>query len=192
MSLDEEMSPPPEKRRKLSSICANNLCSNLTTNNNTQLDDVTFIVGVDEQRITGNRTIFALQSQVFRAMLFGGMMEAKSDEITIDDVTGVAFAFLKNLFYGNEIALSSDIVCDVLYACKQYLLIDLECECYKFIENISNLDDWWQLIEGQTEMTAKDIDLRDALIRKSKVLITNSEEIAASADKLVIKLVHGQ
>ena len=185
MSLDDDLSPPPQKRRKLSSICGNNLLSNLSTDNNSQLDDVTFILGPGKQRIPGNRTIFGLQSQVFRAMLFGNMMESKSDEITIDDITGAAFTFLKNLFYGNETALNTDIVCDVLYACKKYLLIDLECECYKFIENVNNLDDWWQLVQLQTALTAGDIDMTDALIRKSKVLIKNSESIATSEDKLI-------
>ena len=96
MSLDEENGEPPAKRRKLATICATNLCSNLT--NNSQLDDVTFIIGPDKEKITGNRTIFALQSPVLQALLFGNMMEAKSNEITISDITAPAFTFLKNLF----------------------------------------------------------------------------------------------
>ena len=44
--------------------------------------------------------------------------EAKSDEIII----------------GNEKELNVNIIFDVLYACKKHLLIDLECECYKFID----------------------------------------------------------
>ena len=184
MSLDdqEEIAPPPEKRRKLSGICVNNLCANLI--NNSQVDNVIFVVCPAKEKIAGNRTIFGLQSPVLQAMLFGNMMDAKSDEIIISDVTPQAFKFLKDLFYGNEKDLSVDIVCDVLYACKKYLLIDLECECYKFIENINNLNDWWKLMQLQTVVTSKDIDMTDALIRKCKVLIHNSETIAGNINEL--------
>ena len=161
----------------------NNLCSNLT--NNARLDNVTFIVGPAKEKIAGNRTVFALQSSVFEAMLFGNMIEAKSNEIVIDDVTPAAFKFLKDLFYRNEKPLNVNIVCDVLYACKKYILIDLECECYRFIENVDTLKDWWKLIQLQSKMTAKDIDMQDALIRKSKILINNSKRIAANIDELV-------
>ena len=182
MSLDDS-DIRPQKKRKLSSICANNLLSNLF--DNSQLDNVTFIVGPDKEKIPGNRTVFALQSPVLQAMLFGNMIEAKSDEIVISDITPQSFKFLKDLFYGNEKDLNVDVVCGVLYACKKYLLIDLECECYKFIENVSDLNDWWKLMQSQTLNTSKDIDMTDALIRKSKVLINNSEKVSTNIDGLI-------
>ena len=186
---DHTYTSPPEKRRKLSSIFSSNSCSTSSAKNNAQLDtdNITFIVGPTKQRVGGNRTFFASQSQVFRAMLFDNMMEAKSNEIIISGVTGAAFTFLRNVFHGNdhETPLNSNIVCDVIYACKKYLLNDLECKCYKLIENTSNLDDWWKLIHAQTVTTVTDMNIKYALIHKSKVLLENSETILASADKLV-------
>ena len=172
---------PPKKRRKLNDICGANFLANLPHTN--QLEDVTFIVGKEKEKISGNRTIFALQSSVFRAQLYGKMQEAKSNEIIIEDITPQAFAFIKHIFYRIDDELTADIVCDILYLCKKYLLIDLECECYKFIENIDNLNDWWKLIQKQRITT--DTNMEDALLRKSKILIKHSDEVATNFDELV-------
>ena len=61
-------------------------------------------------------------------------------------------------------------------------MVDLECECYKFIETVRTLEDWWKLIIQQRITT--DIDMEAALIRKSQVLIQNSEKIGQDSDKL--------
>ena len=181
-STQDDVAPPAKKKRKLTSTFANSLVCKAPMFD--QLENVTFIVGNKEtgiEHIGGNRTIFSIQSNVFQAQLFGKMAEAKKDEIVIEDVTPQAFTFLKNLFYVKEQQLTVDIVLDVLYASKKYLLIDLECECYKFIENVKNLDDWWKLILKQT--ITIDIDMDDALIRKSQVLIKNSNTIVKDNEK---------
>ena len=178
---DNNVEIPPKKRRKLNEICGANFLANLSNSN--QLEDVTFIVGKEKEKIGGNRTIFALQSSVFRAQLYGKMTEAKSNEIIIEDITPQTFTFLKNIFCGNDDKLRTDIVCDVLYACKKYLLIELECECYKFIENIMDLKDWWTIIQQQQITT--DIDMEDALLRKSRVLIKHSDDIVNDLNELV-------
>ena len=147
---------------------------------------MTFIVGNKEtgmEHIGGNGTVFVVQSDVFQAQLFGKMEEGKKDEIIIEDVTPGAFTFLKNLFYVQDQQLTVDIVLDVLYASKKYLLLDLQCECYKFIQTVENLDDGWKLISKQTITT--DVDMDDALIRKSQVLIKNSQIIVKDNKKLV-------
>ena len=180
---DSDISPPPAKKRKLNSIFKKSFASNSHVFEH--LEDITFVVGNEAcgiERINGNRTIFSVHSQVLRAQLFGKMKEASSNEILIDDITPQAFKFLKKLFYVNDEKLNIDIVLDVLFASKKYLLIDLESECYKFIENISKLKDWWKLIIQQKITT--DIDMEDALIRKSQVLIQNSEKIGQNDDKL--------
>ena len=180
---EQDDAPPPAKKRKLSSYFSNSFVAKSPIFD--QLENVTFIVGNKEtgiENIRGNRTIFAVQSDVFQAQLFGNMAEGSKDEIVIDDITPEAFTFLKNLFYVQDEQLTVDIVLDVLYASKKYLLLDLECACYKFIENVENLDDWWKLILQQKITT--DIDMDDALIRKSQVLIKNSESIAKDSEKL--------
>ena len=179
----DESAPPLFKRRKLSSIFSNKLVAKAPVFD--ELEDVTFIVGNKEtgiEHIGGNRTVFAVQSDVFQAQLFGKMEEGKKDEIIIEDVTPAAFTFLKNLFYVKDQQLTVDIVLDVLYASKKYLLFELECECYKFIETVKNLDDWWKLISKQTITT--DVDMDDALIRKSQILINNSNKIVKDSEKL--------
>ena len=179
----DDVSAPPTKKRKLSSIFRHSFVSNPEVFEH--LEDVTFIVGNERcgiERIGGNRTIFAIHSQVLQAQLFGKMKESLSDEIVIDDITPQAFKFLKQLFYVKEEKLNVDIVVDVLFASKKYLLVDLECECYKFIETVRTLEDWWKLILQQK--IATDDDMEAALIRKSQVLIQNSEKIGQDSDKL--------
>ena len=182
---NEEVAPPPQKKRKLTSMFSNSFVANSSIFD--ELEDVTFIVGNKEtgiEHIGGNRTIFSIQSNVFQAQLFGKMAEAKTDKVVIEDITPQAFTFLKNLFYVKDHQqLTVDIVLDVLYASKKYLLVNLECECYKFIENITKLNDWWKLISQQKITT--DIDMDDALIRKSQVLIKNSNKIVKDSEKLL-------
>ena len=175
--------PSLTKTQKLSHIFSSKLVAKAPVFE--ELEDITFIVGNKEtgiEHIGGNRTIFAVQSDVFQAQLFGKMQEGKKDKIIVEDVTPAAFTFLKHLFYVKEQQLTVDIVLDVLYASKKYLLLELECECYKFIETVKNLDDWWKLISKQTITT--DVDMDDALIRKSQVLIKNSNKIVKDVKKL--------
>ena len=173
-------------KRQLRAIFAESLISNASVFD--KLEDITFIVGNTDsgiEHIRGNRTIFAVHSEVLQAQLFGNMQESKKDEIIIEDVTPDVFKFLKNLFYVKKQELNVDIVLDVLYASKKYLLTDLECECYKFIEKIDKLEDWWKIICKQTITT--DINMEDALIRKSQILINNSQLVAKN-DKNVADL----
>ena len=174
------LSPPPPKRRKIScseGSYVTNLQTNLQQCN--ELEDVTFLIGKEKEAIKGVRCVFALQSPVFKAMLYGHMMESNAsnndEPIVIDDVSPGAFKFIKDAFYLRNPAITNDIVLNLLYASKKYLLLDTEIECYKFIESLNNLQDWWNIILNYDR--TDDICMYDALIRKSKLVINNSDRI---------------
>jgi len=97
--------------------------------------DCDFIVGTFPHiKIFHCHKIFlAMASPVFEAMFFGGLAETRR-EIKISDVQPEAFASMLEYVYTDEIHLSSfELVCDICYAAKKYMLADLVEECTKFL-----------------------------------------------------------
>ena len=80
-----------------------------------------------------HKIFLAMASPVFEAMFFGGLAETRR-EIKILDVQPEAFASMLEYIYTDEIHLSSfELVCDICYAAKKYMLPDLVEECTKFL-----------------------------------------------------------
>jgi hypothetical protein len=97
--------------------------------------DCDFIVGhVPNIRIFHCHKIFlAMASPVFEAMFFGGLAETRR-EIKILDVQPEAFASMLEYVYTDEIHLSNfELVCDICYAAKKYMLPEVVEECTKFL-----------------------------------------------------------
>ena len=67
----------------------------------------------------------AMASPVFEAMFYGGLAETKR-EIKILDVQPDAFSAMLEYIYTDELHLSNfELVCDICYAAKKYMLPDL-------------------------------------------------------------------
>ena len=97
--------------------------------------DCDFIVGhFPNIKIFHCHKIFlAMASPVFEAMFFGGLAETRR-EIKISDVQPEAFASMLEYVYTDEIHLSGfELVCDICYAAKKYMLPELVEECTKFL-----------------------------------------------------------
>ena len=97
--------------------------------------DCDFIVGhFPNMKIFHCHKIFlAMASPVFEAMFFGNLAETRR-EIKILDVQPEAFASMLEYVYTDEIHLSNfELVCDICYAAKKYMLPDLVEECTKFL-----------------------------------------------------------
>jgi len=114
-SLDDDdlQDPPSSKRSKplyrqdgSHSICPNEedyksyILRNLRSLwSDDTVSDVVFVV--EGERHNGVRALFAAQSEVFRRMLFGSMMESVvGSEVVLHDVTVSAFKLLRSSFYG--------------------------------------------------------------------------------------------
>lgn len=75
----------------------------------------------------------AMASPVFEAMFYGGLAETKR-EIKILDVQPEAFSAMLSYVYTDEVHLTSfELVCDICYAAKKYMLPDLVEECTKYL-----------------------------------------------------------
>ena len=154
-----------------------------------ELSDVTFMVG--EVPIRGIRAIFGKQSPVFKAMFFGRMYESsklgKDDVINISDVSPDIFQLIKQSFYGINIKFCSNNVIGLLFASKIYLVEQLEIDCYKYIESISNVDEWLNVLLDLSNnypihITSNDECLTDALIRKSQVVVNSKTRFSKIKD----------
>ncbi len=85
----------------------------------------------------GIRALFAIHSDVFRAMLFGKMQESeKNARVRLDDITPEAFEYIQRLFYGmrppvNDYCNAEGFLESLLYTSKKYLLKELQGLCEK-------------------------------------------------------------
>jgi BTB/POZ domain len=77
----------------------------------------------------------AMASPVFEAMFYGGLAET-TREIKILDVQPDAFSALLDYIYTDQVQLNSfELVCDICYAAKKYMLPDLGNDVtYKALE----------------------------------------------------------
>ena len=79
----------------------------------------------------------AMASPVFEAMFFGGLSESSNgstQEIKILDVQPDAFYVMLQYIYTDNINLNSfELVCDICYAAKKYMLPALVEECTKYL-----------------------------------------------------------
>jgi len=97
--------------------------------------DCEFIVGLPPniKVFHGHKMFLAMSSPVFEAMFFGCLAETRR-EIKILDVQPDAFAALLEYIYTDKMRLTSfELVCDICYAAKKYMLPDLVEECTKYL-----------------------------------------------------------
>eukprot|EP00092_Neocalanus_flemingeri_P027539 GFUD01029878.1.p1 GENE.GFUD01029878.1~~GFUD01029878.1.p1 ORF type:complete len:558 (-),score=157.37 GFUD01029878.1:326-1999(-) len=97
--------------------------------------DCDFIVGLPPniKIFHCHKMFLAMASPVFEAMFYGGLAETKR-EIKILDVQPEAFSAMLSYVYTDEVHLTSfELVCDICYAAKKYMLPDLVEECTKYL-----------------------------------------------------------
>jgi len=108
----------------------------------------------DEQMATTKtfkciKALFAANSDVFKAMLYGNMRESRPNaEIVLNDISCRAFEYIRDLFYHFNPVLTSDIVLEVAVAASKYCIDHLITECVNHLRSVSNIDEWFDLIQG--------------------------------------------
>jgi len=100
--------------------------------------DCTFIVGLPPtvRVFRCHKMFLAMASPVFEAMFFGGLAESSGNtgEIKILDVQPDAFFVMLQYIYTDHINLNSfELVCDICYAAKKYMLPALVEECTNYL-----------------------------------------------------------
>ena len=100
--------------------------------------DVTFII--DKRRFHAHRVVLAARSEYFRALLFGGMKEAKPQvEIDLKDTTASAFDALLKYVYSGKIFLSDfkeETVLELLGLAHKYGFLALESGVQGYLKSI--------------------------------------------------------
>ncbi|KAJ4770833.1 BTB/POZ/MATH-domain protein [Rhynchospora pubera] len=93
--------------------------------------DVTF--EVDKEAFRAHRNVLAARSPVFKAQLFGSMMESKMDKITIEGMKADVFKIMLQYIYTDmlpsEVELSSEMAQHLLAAADRYGLERLKVIC---------------------------------------------------------------
>lgn len=103
-----------------------------------EFGDVTFLV--EHKRFPAHRIVLASRSEYFRALLFGGMREAKPDtEIELKDTNALAFDALLGYVYSGKIYLGDmrdETVLDLLGLAHKYGFLALESAVQGYLKSI--------------------------------------------------------
>eukprot|EP00095_Tigriopus_kingsejongensis_P000900 maker-scaffold186_size273091-snap-gene-0.16 protein:Tk00900 transcript:maker-scaffold186_size273091-snap-gene-0.16-mRNA-1 annotation:"btb poz domain-containing protein 6-a" len=97
--------------------------------------DCQFVVGIPPNTTTFrcHKMFLAMASPVFEAMFFGGLFN-NEDVISILDVQPEAFSIMLEYIYTDEMRLNSfELVCDICYSAKKYMLPTLVEKCTKYL-----------------------------------------------------------
>ncbi|TRY62081.1 hypothetical protein TCAL_12261 [Tigriopus californicus] len=97
--------------------------------------DCTFVVGIppNTTAFRCHKMLLAMASPVFEAMFYGGLFN-NEENIKILDVQPEAFHIMLEYIYTDEIRLNSfDLVCDICYSAKKYMLPTLVEKCTKYL-----------------------------------------------------------
>ena len=106
---------------------------------NSKYENVTFVVGQEQMEFRANRTLLALISSVFEAMLFGPMEEGKTDAvISIEDIDAIGFQCVLNFAYAKDPAITLENVVSVKNVCRKYDISGLSAACDTYLERSIN------------------------------------------------------
>ncbi|KAJ3685523.1 hypothetical protein LUZ61_014687 [Rhynchospora tenuis] len=90
---------------------------------------------IDDEVFSAHRNVLAARSPVFRAQLFGSMMESKMDKITIKDLSADVFKLMLQFIYTDmlppEVEVSIGMTQNLLVAADRYGLERLKVICEK-------------------------------------------------------------
>lgn len=138
-----------------------------------------------------------MHSKVLEKMLFGSMQESLSEnQVIIPDVSPKAFKYFNLLIYSYSPQLNYDIVIDVLYLSKKYLMMILMKECKDHILLTNNLSDFYKILQSyikyppSTFIDSDDNDLIDQYLLKCKYLKINTKQhiLSVFQSNLFLKL----
>ncbi|XP_060064966.1 BTB/POZ domain-containing protein 6-like [Ylistrum balloti] len=107
--------------------------------------DVTFIVGIDKERISAHKLVLFSRSPVFYAMFEGPL--AEQGEITIPDISEEIFRMFLRYLYTDTMHLSVETVVPILYVARKYCVDILVSCCEEFLKKNLSVQNSCQLLE---------------------------------------------
>ena len=103
--------------------------------NNESMADVVFVVGRAKSLVYAHRVVVAARSDVFAAMLFGGLRETREREIRVPNIERDVFLTLMAYIYTGRAEITPNNAIDLLGVANQYNLISLLKTCGKCIQD---------------------------------------------------------
>ncbi|KAH7720573.1 BTB/POZ domain-containing protein 6 [Aphelenchoides avenae] len=101
-----------------------------------KLQDVTFVVGRDQQKFRANSYVLAAASEVFYGMFFSDF--EREAVVKVPDGTPQAFKVLLEYIHTDEVKLTLENVDDVLYLAKKYMVDSLNEKVSSFVKENLN------------------------------------------------------
>ena len=124
----------------------------LNTMYDEDLCDVTFIIGKERTQFQANRVFLASISPVFKAMLYGKMLESKQNsEIEIVDVEATAFEQILRYSYCNNPHLTPKNIIAIRTICEKYQISLISDICDGYFKNCIKKDNVCLLLSQSIE-----------------------------------------
>lgn len=95
--------------------------------------DVHFSFDSSITRVPAHKVLLAIESDVFKAMFYGGLKE--TGDIRVTDASDAAFKMFLQFFYLNEVALSFEHIVEVMNLGHKYMVTNCIDICAAFLEN---------------------------------------------------------
>ena len=119
--------------------------------NNPLMSDVTFVVRASEKnsreiRVPAHKYVLAISSPVFYAMFYGDIAE-KNNSIHLPDCHANGFHEFLRFLYSDEVKLTTDLVLEVLYLSKKYIVPHLTTKCVEYLEKELNCNNAFEILK---------------------------------------------
>ena len=140
--------------------------------NNPLMSDVTFVVRASEKnsreiRVPAHKYVLAISSPVFYAMFYGDIAE-KNNSIHLPDCHANGFHEFLRFLYSDEVKLTADLVLEVLYLSKKYIVPHLTTKCVEYLAKELNCNNAFEMLK-----LAKKFD-EETLVEKCWEMIDNN------------------
>ena len=148
-SIFDQKSKSPATSQHYSSSTRKNQCDALwNLYKDGTMSDVTFIIGSEQKEFKANKAFLAAHSSVFKAMLFGQMMESQlNSEIEIIDIEPKAFESVLKYCYCNDPELSSNNVVSIKQIADKYQIDGLSKLCDRVFGECLNQNNFCKLLK---------------------------------------------
>eukprot|EP01119_Soliformovum_irregulare_P019157 TRINITY_DN6012_c0_g1_i4.p1 TRINITY_DN6012_c0_g1~~TRINITY_DN6012_c0_g1_i4.p1 ORF type:complete len:418 (-),score=78.35 TRINITY_DN6012_c0_g1_i4:307-1560(-) len=128
--------------------------------NNPQYSDVVFSLEGGTKRVYAHRIILAARSEMFRALLFGGMKESREAEIPLEEIKYEVFLQLLEFLYTGCLSFAESSVMELFAAANQYRIEALLMRCGMYLSDLNNEKNVCALLEmahtyGESQLYAK-------------------------------------
>ncbi|XP_053678017.1 uncharacterized protein LOC128728419 [Anopheles nili] len=106
--------------------------------NNQFSSDVTFLVGPEKKRIYAHKIFLTLASEYFYVMFHGNFVEAKKDEVVLEDVDPDVFLVILRYIYSRNVEITLDNARNIFDYAQKYMLPELIEQLGQFL--VSRVD----------------------------------------------------